>query len=459
MDTGLEQVQQLLIKYKQEHVLDFLKRLDPIEKDKLIQQILSIDFVQLSSALNKVKHQKVVDIESIEPMEYQRLDQFTKEQRDMYAEEGWRLLRNGEVGVIVVAGGQGSRLGHEGPKGTLDIDLPSGKSLFQLQAERLLNLSNRAAQSIPWYIMTSPENHDATIQFFQSHNYFGYPKTDCIFFQQKTMPAIDQQGKLLFSSPSQINFVPSGNGECFSSLYHSGALEDMKRRGITWLFYYNVDNAIIKAADPLFVGFSASFDNTISTKAIKKVDPEEKVGVLCLKNGRPFVLEYNEIPDALLQQRNSQGELLLGLANISIHMFRYDFIEKYARHKVPYHVALKKIKYSDTNGTIITPDEPNAYKLESFIFDYFPFAEKTTVLLAEREEEFAPVKNKEGADSPLTARNQILNLHKKWLADSGVDLAKLGLQDRFIEISPLLSYGGEGINEGIDKIIKQQGMK
>lgn len=449
MNSKLLQVQNLLNKYKQEHVFEFLEKQDISDKNKLLEQILSVNFEQLVSVL-RVKQE---ELKSVEPIEHYRLNQISKEQREMYTKEGWKILRTGEVGVIVVAGGQGSRLGHNGPKGTMDIGLPSGKSLFQLQAERLLNLSNRAASSIPWYIMTSPENHDDTIHFFQTHNYFGYPEEDCIFFQQKTMPAINQEGKLLFSTSSQINFVPSGNGECFSSLHQSGALADMKRRGITWLFYYNVDNALIKIADPLFVGFSAYHNNPIATKVIEKSDPAEKVGIVCLKNGLPSVLEYNEVPDSLLYQRNLQDELSLGLGNISIHMFRYDFIEEHAHEGIPYHVALKKINYVDPNGKVITPNSPNAYKLERFIFDYFPLAEKVTILRVEREEEFAPVKNKRGMDSPFTARNQILSLHRKWIENSGVALTKLGLQNQSIEISPLISYCGEGLDQNIIKII------
>ncbi|UNK16065.1 UTP--glucose-1-phosphate uridylyltransferase [Paenibacillus sp. N3/727] len=273
-----------------------------------------------------------------------------------------------------------------------------------------------------------------------------------INFQQKTMSAVNPEGKLLLSSPSQINLVPSGNGECFSSLYQSGALADIKRRGITWLFYYSVDNTIIKIADPLFIGYSACCNQPIAVKVTEKCDPDEKVGVLCLSNGRPSVLEYNEIPESILEERDIQGNLLLNLANISIHMFRYDFVESFAHHNTPYHIALKKIPYIDSKGYVVTPSEPNAYKLERFIFDYFRLAEKVTVLMVERE---APVKNREGQDSPFTARNQIFNLHKKWIENSGASILELE-QNRQIEVSPLISYSGEGVNENLEKIILSQ---
>ncbi|TCZ81087.1 UDPGP type 1 family protein [Paenibacillus albiflavus] len=450
MNDKLLQVKQLLSKYNQEHVLDFLNGLNNSDKDNLIEQILRIDFDQLYSVLDETG-QCEFNHNSVQPLDYQRLDDLTNEQREMYTNEGWRLIRNGKVGVIVVAGGQGARLGHDGPKGSLDIGLPSGKSLFQLQAERLLNLSNRAGKNIPWYIMTSPDNYNATVMFFQKHDFFGYPEEDCIFFQQKTMPALNQERKLLFSEPSQINLVPSGNGECFYSLYESGAFADIKHRGITWLFYYNVDNALIKVADPLFIGYSAIHNNPIAIKVTEKCNVEEKVGVLCSSNGRPSVLEYNEIPESLLEKRDSQSKLLLNLANISIHMFRYDFIENFIHYQIPYHIALKKITYVDSKGCVINPSEPNAYKLERFIFDYFPLAEQVTVLMVEREEEFAPVKNREGQDSPFTARNQILNLHKKWIENCGAKILESG-ENRLIEVSPLISYSGEGLHDNIEKI-------
>jgi UDP-N-acetylglucosamine pyrophosphorylase len=449
MDNNLLFAETMLHKYKQEHVLRLLERLPAEEKARLIDQIQSVDFEQFISILNKKDRRIEEDSAYLTPIPYEDWDQYDKNQQDAYTQLGWELIRSGKVAVIVVAGGQGSRLGHDGPKGTLDIDLPSRKSLFQLQAERLLNLSRRADKYIPWYIMTSPENHQETVAFFSSSNYFGYPADDCYFFQQNTMPVLDHEGKLLLTASSELRLAPSGNGECFSSLKRSGALADMKKRGVTWLFYYNVDNALIKVADPAFIGVAASLNNPIATKVIEKTNPDEKIGFVCLKNKLPAVVEYTEIPNHFLKEREQDGRLTYHAGNISIHLFRYDFVEQHADAEIPYHVASKRMDYVDSAGNLMRPKAPNAYKLERFIFDFFPLASKLTVLMMKREEEFAPVKNKEGEDSPASARDLILMLHKKWMIDAGIPAEQL--QSRAIEIPPLLSYSGEGLSAEIVK--------
>lgn len=446
MDSRFLKAEEIVNQYEQGQLLRFVNSLSGEERNRLAEQILHVDFEQLASIWKDNANASADTTASISPIPFVDWDKLPEKEQRLYTEAGWQLLRDGKVGAIVVAGGQGSRLGHNGPKGAVDIGLPTHKSLFQLQAERLLNLSNRANHVIPWYIMTSPDNHKETVGFFRAADYFGYPEEDCIFFQQNTMPAVDHEGKLILSSASELNLVPSGNGECFSSLKRSGALADMKRRGLSWLFYCNVDNALIKMADPSFVGIAAAHNNPIATKVIEKTSADEKVGTTCIKNGRPTVVEYTEIPKAVLEATDSHGQPLYGMGNISIHMFRYDFIERHAGSDMPFHIASKIIPYIDAKGEIITPSAPNAYKLERFIFDYFPLADKVTVVKVKREEEFAPVKNKEGEDSPATARQLLLSLHTKWLMSAG--LTYQGLTDQEIEISPLRSYSGEGLEEG-----------
>lgn len=438
MSTRLDEAITLLKQYKQEQLIPVLQGLIGEEQDALCKQLLEVDYKQL---VKSYAHQNQTVSEGwsdIAPIAY---DDWNDAEKAEYEERGWELLRQGKVGAIVVAGGQGSRLGHAGPKGTMDIGLPSHKSLFQLQAERLLNLSRRAGQAIPWYIMTSPDNHETTEAFFKSHHYFGYEEADCYFFQQNVMPAMDHDGKLILSSPTELSLAPSGNGECFASLKRSGALADMKRRGLKWLFYYNVDNALIKVADPAFIGITDHHNHPIAAKVVPKVSPEEKVGVVCMKDNKPSIIEYTEMPEAKLQERGADGELTYGLANISIHMFSYAFIAANSDSELPYHVASKKIKYMNEAGELITPEVPNAYKLERFIFDFFPLAEAMTVVKVKREEEFAPVKNKDGDDSPQTAKQLVLDLHRKWRRNS-----KNELETTDVEISPLDSYAGEGIN-------------
>ncbi|NIK78872.1 UDP-N-acetylglucosamine pyrophosphorylase [Paenibacillus castaneae] len=432
-----------LLHYKQEHLLCIMETLSINKKNKLMEQLKHIDFEQLMTILQQ-KDQQKIQSPNVTPIHYEEWDDYGEKEQDAFTQKGMELLHNGEIGVIVVAGGQGSRLGHDGPKGTFDIGLPSGKSLFQLQGERLLNLSTRAGKSIPWYIMTSPENHKDTLTFFQASHYFGYPPEDCFFFQQNTMPALDHEGKLLLSPEGLLQLAPSGNGECFSSLKRSGALADMKKRGINWLFYCNVDNALIQIADPAFIGAAAEYNHPIATKVIEKTNVDEKIGILCLNDNRSSVLEYNEIPEDLRNEKDENGRLRYHLGNISIHLFRIDFIEEHADTEIPFHIASKRMDCMDAEGRSLSPDEPNAYKLERFIFDFFPLAEQMTVLMGLRNNEFAPVKNKEGEDSPESARKLVFKLHREWLMAAGVPLEKLPAGD--IEISPLLSYGGEGLN-------------
>lgn len=445
LEPNLKQVEETLLAYKQEHVLTVLRQLPQAAKEKLAAQIEQIDFESLFKSIAEQNRQPVSFNERISPIPFEDWEDYGKQEQAAFTARGWELLRSGRIGAVVVAGGQGSRLGHEGPKGTLDIGLPSRKSLFQLQAERLLYLSRKAGKAIPWYIMTSPDNHEATVAFFRSADYFGYSARDCFFFPQNTMPALDFNGKLLLSGEGTIRLAPSGNGECFAALKRSGAIDDMKQRGLEWLFYYNVDNALIKVADPAFIGVAASHDNPIATKVIEKTDAKEKIGVICLKNGLPAVLEYTEIPDKVKKEKTIDGRLFYGLGHISIHLFKLDFIEAHADAEIPYHVAAKKMDVWDAEVGLIKPAEPNAYKLERFIFDFFPLASRLTVLKTSRQEEFAPVKNKTGVDSPESARKLIRDLHMRWLQAAGISTEQL--RNAEIEISPLLLYGGEGLRK------------
>ncbi|MDF2960813.1 MAG: UDP-N-acetylglucosamine pyrophosphorylase [Paenibacillus sp.] len=443
MSSKWEQAAALVTQHGQEQLLQFYPQLSVSSRAKLIDDILSMDFNKIN---NLVKHRPAAaeqddDISEIQAWDWEA---FNSQEQQYFTQKGWELLRHGKVGALVVAGGQGSRLGHEGPKGTYDIGLPSHKSLFQLQAERLMNLSKRAGHPIPWYIMTSPENHAETVRFFNNHEYFGYAQEDCFFFEQAVMPAVDPQGKILLAATDTVSLAPSGNGDCFAALKRTGALTDLKRRGVEWLFYYNVDNALIKVADPVFLGVAAHYNNPVATKVIEKANPEEKVGVVCLKHGRPAVVEYTELPDCLKHEKDQDGKLKFRLANLSIQLFRVDFIERHAETELPFHIAHKKIPYIDSQGAFVIPDKPNAYKFERHHFDFFPLADHLTVLLMKREAEFAPVKNKDGEDSPHTARQMLFDLHRSWLLAAGIKMDEL--KNKEIEISPLVSYAGEGLD-------------
>jgi UDP-N-acetylglucosamine pyrophosphorylase len=446
MDHLFEKLSERARSYGQEHLLRYYPLLSETSKTKLLDQIGQIDFAAISELARHVDHKPgagKAGSGAISPIQALDSDAFSERERERFTEAGWDMLGQGKVGAFVVAGGQGSRLGHEGPKGTYDIGLPSGKTLFQLQAERLLNLSRRAGHTIPWYVMTSPENHSETVQFFEANGYFGYASDDICFFRQNVLPALDEDGRIVLAAKDEVAMAPSGNGDAFRSAKQSGALEDMRRRGVEWVFYYNVDNALIQIADPLFVGAAAHYDHPIATKVAEKVHPEEKVGIVCLRDGRPAVVEYTEVPRELMYETDGDGRLIYGLGNLSITLFRTDFMEAHAEADIAYHAAHKKIKTVNDEGETVTPERPNAYKFERFIFDFFPLADRITVMNIRRDDEFAPVKNKEGEDSPETARRLLFNLHRKWLERAGVSPERL--KGRDIEISPLVSADGEGL--------------
>ncbi|RKN79221.1 UTP--glucose-1-phosphate uridylyltransferase [Paenibacillus ginsengarvi] len=451
MSDRYEQTARLAAEYGQEHLLRFYDSLSDDAKTRLLDQIERLDFPAIAALASEAAGSLAAS-GALAPIEALDMESMTPEQRELLTEKGWSLLREGKVAALVVAGGQGSRLGHDGPKGTFDIGLPSGKSLFQLQAERLLGLSAQAGRTVPWYVMTSPENNAETVRFFDSHGCFGYKPEDVYMLEQQALPSLDASGRILLSAPGEIGLAPSGNGDAFASLKRSGALADMLRRGVEWVFYYNVDNALIRIADPLFVGAAAFYNNPIATKAADKTFPEEKVGILVQKDGRPAVVEYTDVPKELLYETDGGGQYVYRLGNLSIHLFRLDFIQQYADAGVPYHAAHKKIATVDEKGERLVPEAPNAYKFETFIFDFFPLAERMTVLKIRREEEFAPVKNKDGDDSPHTARRLLFDLHRKWLEQAGFKPP----EGRDIEISPLVSYAGEGLTPEIVRSFAEQ---
>ncbi|GAA3399817.1 UDPGP type 1 family protein [Paenibacillus hodogayensis] len=442
MNHRYEQLAHKLSACGQEHLLQFYDTLSAPDRSRLLEQIERLDLPAIAG-LAQQAHAGASDAGTITPIESCEAEALEERERERLTQRGLELLGAGKVAAFVVAGGQGSRLGHEGPKGTYDIGLPSGKTLFQLQAERLLRLSQSVGKTIPWYIMTSGDNHDETVRFFAVNGNFGYEPDQLFFFRQHSMPSLDEAGRIMLSAPGEIGLAASGNGDAFASLKQSGGLADMRRRGIEWVFYYNVDNALIRIAEPLFVGAAAHFGNPIATKVAQKAYPEEKVGILCLRDGRPAVVEYTEVPQSLQYETDDSGRLKYGLGNLSIHLFRLDFIEAHADAGLAYHAAHKKIRTVDERGNAIVPEQPNGYKFERFIFDLFPLAERMTVWSIRREEEFAPVKNKEGTDSPATARRLLLDQHRAWLLRAGADPQLLAERD--IEIPPLVSGDGEGL--------------
>jgi UDP-N-acetylglucosamine pyrophosphorylase len=445
MYERFKEARELVKKYNQEHLLKFYHLLNQNDKDLLINEILAIDFELIQSTYNEMRNKQVNEkTYKLRPLRAKNLKMYSKEEKENFYRIGINSISEGRVAVYLVAGGQGTRLGHKGPKGTFDIGLPSRKSLFQLQCERLIYLSNIAKRDIPLYIMTSIENHYDTISFFEEHNYFGYRKDMIMFFQQKTMPAIDEEGKILLSERNKVAMSANGHGGCFIALEESGALRDMKLKGIEWLFLYGIDNALVRVADPYFIGFTICSNQPAASKVVEKKYPEEKVGILCYKNNKPSIVEYSEMPKTIAEELNDDGKLVYSSANILNHLLNVGFIESIKDKPMPLHIAHKKIEYIDERGEKKVPNQPNGYKFEYFLFDIFERLNDMEVLEVEREEEFAPVKNSEGKDSPETAKELLLNLHKKWLINAGV--SKQILDKKQVEISPLISYYGENLD-------------
>ncbi len=395
----------LLKAYNQEHIIKWLDKLEEKERKELINQINSIDFHQLSELYQSTKKEIEIKENKIEEIKYLDKAKLTKEQKEKFDTLGEEAIKNGQYAVVTMAGGQGTRLEHPGPKGTFKLDVyGKGKYLFEILAENLKEANKKYNANIPWYIMTSKENNEETCKFLEKNNYFGYDKESLIIFTQGELPLIDEEGKLLIGKNKKIKQASDGNGGVFASLRTSGALADMKERGIKWVFIGGVDNVLLKMADTTLLGMAIDKNVEIASKSVVKASPSEKVGVFCKMNGHPKVIEYTELPEKMAEELDENGELKYGESHIMCNLFTIDAIEKISKETLIYHSAHKKNSYLDENGKEIIPKEPNSYKFEAFIFDAFEFFDDIAILRGKREDDFAPVKNKEGVDSPKTAK-------------------------------------------------------
>ena len=412
MDTELEEVKDILKKYGQEHLLNHYDELDEQKKETLLKQINHIDFELVNKLYDSTKEQKINTNDKITPIDY--LDKFKlNDQYKYYESIGKKAIKEGKLAAVTMAGGQGTRLGHSGPKGTYDIGLDSHKSLFELLADNLKEEGKKYDVIIPWFIMTSRENNKDTVEFFEKHRYFGYKKDKNIFFfEQGELPMMDTEGKILIGEDGLIKLAADGHGGIYESLVKSKMTNKMRELGIEWVFIGGVDNCLVKMVDPVLMGVAIDKKVTVACKSVVKANPHEKVGVFCRRNGRPNVIEYSEITDEMAEATDENGELLYGESHILCNLFSIDAIERMGAEPLPYHVAFKKAKYIDKDGNLVVPDSPNAYKFEAFLFDAFGEVDDMAVLRVQREEEFAPVKNSDekGVDCPKTARE----LYKKF---------------------------------------------
>ena len=401
----VQDVIELLKIYNQEHIVNLINKLDEGKKQDLIEQIKQIDFHQLKELYDNTKKEIVIKENKIEPLPYMDKNKLSKIQKEEFENLGEQILKNGQYAVVTMAGGQGTRLGHIGPKGTFKLDVyGKGKYLFEILVENLKEANQKYGKIIPWYIMTSKENNKETIDFMEKHNYFGYDKNSVKFFAQSELPLLSLEGKLLIGKDMKIREASDGNGGTYSSLRASGALADMKEKGIKWVFIGSVDNALLKMADVTLLGMAIDKGVQIASKSVVKANPHERVGVFCKMNGHPKVIEYTEMPEKIAEEIDENGELKYGESHIMCNLYTIDAIEKISKETLIYHSAVKKNAYIDENGREIIPTEPNSYKFESFIFDAFEIFDDIAILRGKREDDFAPVKNKDGVDSPKTAK-------------------------------------------------------
>lgn len=412
-DIEYEEAQKKLQKYGQEQVLNRYKYLSDEKKERLINQIKNIDFDQIRELFD-ITHKSVKKIDGeISSINFVDKSKLSKEEYEKYYNIGSKIIKDGKYAVVTMAGGQGTRLGYVAPKGTFKIGGGVDKSLFEALSDTIKDAKNKFDTTIPWYIMTSRENNDATEKFFEKNDFFGLPYEDIKFFKQGELPMLNTDGKLMLDEAGLIKLAADGHGGVFESLVKNGYLEDMKKRGIEWIFISGVDNVLAGLVDPIAVGLAVSEGNLATGKSVVKRSPDENVGVFCKRNGKPYVIEYTEITDEMANAKNEDGELIYGESHILTNLFNIKALENIAKNKLPYHKAFKKAKYMDDNGEIVVPEKPNAYKYEAFIFDAFESLDDMSVLRVKREDEFAPLKNADGEDSPNTARQLYMDYQER----------------------------------------------
>lgn len=413
MDEKYMAAEEVLKKYGQEHLLSQYEKLSEENKSKLLDEILTLDFNQIEELYKRINQTVDFANSKIEPIGYTDKSAMSDNELKHYEEIGLKAIKEGKLAAVTMAGGQGTRLGHNGPKGTYDIGLDSHKPIFEILCDTLKTAEKKYGVFVTWYIMTSKENNDATVKFFEDHDYFGYPKDKVVFFKQGQLPMIDTKGKVLIGEDGLIKQAADGHGGIYESLVKSGMTEKMRQLGVEWVFIGGVDNCLVKMVDPVLMGVAIDKGVTVACKSIVKANPHEKVGVFCKRNGKPGVIEYSEITDEMAEATDENGELLYGESHILCNLFSIDAVERMGQTPLPYHSAFKKAKYIDKDGNLVVPDSPNAYKFEAFLFDAFGEVDDMAILRVKREEEFAPVKNADsaGVDCPSTARKLYEEFH------------------------------------------------
>jgi UDP-N-acetylglucosamine/UDP-N-acetylgalactosamine diphosphorylase len=454
-----ENIKKKLKKHGQEQLLAFWNQLNDVQKQDLLDQILELDFAEIDQWIRKfvLEYEPIGATAEPSPAGSYSPEPENRQQKQKYVEAvqlGKKLISRGEVAAFVVAGGQGTRLSFDGPKGNFPISPVRNKTLFQIFAETILAVSERYGATCPWYIMTSPLNHAETVEIFYSNNHYGLGRENVFIFQQGTLPNFSPDGKILMADKATITCSPDGHGGSLRALYKSGAVGDMKKRGIRYMSYWQVDNPLINIFDPLFIGLHVLDSSEMSSKALIKTEPKEKIGNFCLIDGKIHVLEYSDFNDTpLAEKRNPDGSLVFHLGSIGIHLISRTFVEKLNAKgfSLPLHRAVKKIPHLDENGKIV---ESDGIKIESFVFDALPLASNSIILQTLRSEEFAPTKNATGVDSAESARRMMTERAAAWLEEAGISIPKTqsGEPDCLLEIAPAFALEKDNIKEKLSRI-------
>ncbi len=442
-----------LQQHRQEHLLFGWDTLSPQQRQELVAQLQAVDFAQLEGLFQrKDASAELADRSTIAPIPIESAEQISRST----IQWGEEALCAGQVAALVVAGGQGTRLGSTQPKGMYPITPVRQRSLFEWHAEKVLAIGRRYGRPLPFLVMTSPATHRETINYFEEKRYFDLGRDNVYFFQQGTMPAMDlRTGQLLLEQPGRLCLSPNGHGGTLLALAQSGLLEQLRQQGIRQIFYFQVDNPLVKIADPAFLGRHLEVRAEVSSKVIEKREPNEKMGVFALTRGRCSIIEYSDLPSDLAEQRDPNGKLTYCAGNPAIHIFEIAFLCRITQGKcqLPYHLARKKMPYLDTSGSgqLQTPTTENALKFEMFIFDALPLADRWLCLETPREQEFAPLKNASGADSPATVRQALSELAAQWLQRVGLQVPR-DAQGQVLfpmEIAPLFALDAEAFEQRV----------
>lgn len=436
-----QEAEKLLAKCSQEHVLKHWKKLNRKEREALLAQIATIDPKSVARCREALG--KGAEVPDSSKGKAPKVAVLKGKKLAEARAAGEVELSEGRVAALLVAGGQGSRLGYDGPKGCYEIGPITNAPLFYFHARKILARSIRYGASIPFYVMTSEANNAATVQCFEENDYFGLNPDDVFFFTQGMWPGMSAEGKIILDQPGHIFMSPDGHGGLLAALKRSGALADMKKRGIKSVFFFQVDNPLVEIADPAFIGYHVMNKSEYSLKLCAKRDPKEKVGMPMRFGDTYRMVEYTEMTDEQCNRKDKSGKLYFLYGSPAIHVFDRAFLEREAARPMPLHLAFKKIPYVDEKGEVVKPSEPNGYKFEKFIFDILPNAKTATFLAFDQKDEFSPVKNAEGADSPASCKADMQAKWRSWFKECGVTVD----ESVPVEIDPVYALDAEDLKE------------